>query len=59
MKRVIPDLRLREFEALGQLQTLGDGQVLVLLELCLQRLDLCRSEGGAWPFLALVCYRAR
>ena len=52
-------LCFRKFEALGELQTFGDGQILVLLELCLQRLDLCRCEGRAWPFLALVRYRAQ
>ena len=52
-------LRFCKFEALGELQTFGDGQILVLLELCLQRLDLGRCEGRTWPFLALVLYRAQ
>lgn len=50
----VTDLRLGQLERSGQLQALGDGQVLVALELALQGLDLRRGEGGAWPLLAVV-----
>lgn len=46
-------------EALGELQTFGDWQILVFFKLCLQRLDLRWCEGRAWPFLALIRYRVQ
>ena len=39
------DLDLRQVESLGQLHPLVDAQVLVMLELCLQLLQLLRTVG--------------
>ncbi len=50
----VPDLRLGELELLGELHALGDGEVLVALELGLERLDLRRRERGARTLLAVV-----
>lgn len=52
-------LSLSQLEVLGELHPLGDGQVLVLLELGLERLDLCRRESGARSLLAVVVIAGR
>lgn len=40
-------LRLRQVEGVGELGSLGDGEVLLLAELALQRQQLRGSEGGS------------
>jgi hypothetical protein len=47
-------LRLGELKRFAELQPLGDAQVLVPLELCLQGLDLGGGESGARSLLSLV-----
>lgn len=41
------DLSLRQIERVGELGSLGDGEVLLLAELALQRQQLRGSEGRA------------
>ena len=47
-------LSLCELELLGELHPLGDGEVLVLLELGFEGLDLRGGEGRARPLLPVV-----
>ena len=48
-----------QFQLLGELHPLGNGQVFVLVELGFESFDLGGREGGAWPFLALLSVAAR
>jgi len=48
------DLRFRQLEVLGELGPLGDGQVLLLLELVLQGEELLGGERGSGLAIGLV-----